>query len=175
MQAVINRESDNSFIHAVQKFRKLPTKVSEFNFRYQENFYPGKRAEIERVFHLISDPEKSPIVNNTPYSIKLVFCQIYHQFSIPANSSITIKQTLFPYGEYPVHEPQVNYILEAPFSVNFRTTSAPIDREAILKFFVTPDIPHKDTKFTNRTSHSIFVYALMKIDTQHLPAVRPSL
>jgi hypothetical protein len=171
MSPVVNIVLSHSNCHKIQRFRTNPERISQFNFLYQQNFYPTKKQDVERIFHIIADHTTTPIVNNTPFKIKLVYCEIYHQFPIPKDCSLTIKQTLFPYGEYPVHEPQLNYLLEFQCSASLVNAPISITQDKLLEFYVTPHLPYRNLKFTNNSGHPAYVYIMTKTHTQNFGSV----
>jgi hypothetical protein len=157
--------------HPVQRFKTKPERISEFNFLFQQTQSLTKDRIEKSVFHIIADHATTPIVNDTIFQISLNYCEIYHQFPLPLDSSLTIKQTLFPNGEYPVNEPQLNYILDLESSTSLVDAPISIPEDKLLEFYVTPKIPHKDLKFTNNSGHPAYVYIMTKTHTQNFGSV----
>lgn len=167
---VINQEPSTSFCHMVQDFPTFPTKVSQFNFLFQENYTVPKTSTQDRVFYLLGNKIDHPqIVNDTQYPIKLNYCQTYHQLVIPPHDSCTIQQVFTELGSTPINLPLINYILDTRYSVTYQKARALVDHDRPIEFYVTSDVLYELLKFTNRSSQFATVYVMTVTSVERLP------
>ena len=164
----ITHEPSQECCHLIQTFPSPPTRVSQFNFLYQEFYHLDRRPTTNRVFHIIADSNETKVRNDTELPIELHYCQIHHQFLLPPNQALTIKETKFQPGQYKINQPQHIYVLAERFSVTYRKAQSIVPLDRTLEFFVSPDIYYPDNCFHNRTSYNARVTVITKTHVDYL-------